>query len=257
MTIAWCTGAGKGIGRSVAIRLAREGVTLAASSRTAEDLESLAREAASSSGRIVPYPLDVTEAQAVGCVVDAIERDLGPLDLAILNAGTHTPLGAADFDAAVFRKLMETNFMGTVHALDAVLARFIERRAGHVAVVASVAGYRGLPTASAYGASKAALINMCEALKPDLDRYGVQITLINPGFVKTPLTERNEFKMPFLMEVEDAAARIVDGLKKERFEVTFPKRFTWGMKLARCLPYAAYFALTRRIAANAAEQGRG
>lgn len=251
MTIAWCTGAGKGIGRSVAMRLARDGVTLAASSRTLEDLESLAREARSSAGRIAPYPLDVTDQEAVAAAVGAIERDLGPLDLAILNAGTHTPISAANFDAAVFRKLMDTNFMGTVHALAAVLPRFIERRAGHVAVVASVAGYRGLPSASAYGASKAALINMCEALKPDLDRYGVQITLINPGFVKTPLTDRNEFKMPFLMEVEDAAARIVDGLKKGRFEVTFPKRFTWGMKLARCLPYAAYFAVTRRIMDNA------
>lgn len=250
MTIAWCTGAGKGIGRSVAARLARDGMTVAASSRTAEDLESLARETQSADGRIAPYPLDVTDERAVSAAAEAIERDLGPLDLALLNAGTHTPISAADFDAAVFRKLMETNFMGTVHALAAVLPRFIERRAGHVVVVASVAGYRGLPTASAYGASKAALINMCEALKPDLERDGVRITVINPGFVKTPLTDRNEFKMPFLMEVDDAAARIVDGLKKERFEVTFPKRFTWGMKFARCLPYAAYFALTRRIAAK-------
>ena len=108
-----------------------------------------------------------------------------------------------------------------------MLPRFIERRAGHIAVVASVAGYRGLPSASAYGASKSALITMCEALKPELDSYGVKLTLINPGFVKTPLTDRNEFKMPFLMEVDDAAERIIAGLKSNRFEVTFPKRFTW------------------------------
>lgn len=250
MTVAWCTGAGKGIGRAVAIRLARDGTNLAASSRTAADLEALAAESESLSGTIRPYPLDVTRADDVAATAAAIESEMGPLDLVILNAGTHTPVSAKDFETGIFRKLMETNFMGTVNALAAVLPRFIDRRAGHIAIVASVAGYRGLPTSAAYGASKAGLINMCESLKPELDRYGVQITLINPGFVKTPLTDRNEFKMPFLMDVEDAADRIVAGLKTRRFEVTFPKRFTWGMKIARCLPYSLYFALTRRIGSD-------
>lgn len=247
MSVVWCTGAGKGIGRAVALRLARDGGTVAASSRTAGDLEAVAAEAVGLGGTIRPYSLDVTDADAVARAVDTIEAELGRLDLVILNAGTHTPIRAAEFDRSVFRKLMETNYMGTVNALSAVLPRFIDRRAGHIAVVASVAGYRGLPTAAAYGASKAALINMCEAFKPELDRYGVQLTLINPGFVKTPLTDRNDFKMPFLMEVEDAAERIVEGLSTKRFEVTFPKRFTWGMKIARCLPYALYFRITRSM----------
>jgi short-subunit dehydrogenase len=172
---------------------------------------------------------------------------MGPLDLVILNAGTHTPLTARQFDVATVRQIMETNFMGTVNPLAAVLPRFIERRRGQIAVVASIAGYRGLPSASAYGASKSALITMCEALKPELDHYGVKLTLINPGFVKTPLTDRNTFEMPFLMDVDAAARRIVAGLKSKRFEVTFPKRFTWGLKIARCLPYSLYFALTRGI----------
>ncbi len=247
MTIAWCTGAGKGIGRAVAYRLARDGARLAASSRTAADLEALGAESEELSGTIRPYPLDVTREEDVAATVDAIEAEMGHLDLVILNAGTHTPVSVEDFETGIFRKLMETNFMGTVNALAAVLPRFIDRRAGHIAVVASVAGYRGLPTAAAYGASKAALINMCEALKPELERYGIKLTLINPGFVKTPLTDRNEFKMPFLIDLDDAADRIVAGLKTGRFEVTFPKRFTWGMKLARCLPYGLYFALTRRM----------
>ncbi|MBL8659950.1 MAG: SDR family NAD(P)-dependent oxidoreductase [Rhodospirillales bacterium] len=247
MTVAWCTGAGKGIGRAVAYRLARDGMCLAASSRTVEDLEALAAESAGLSGEIRPYRVDVTRKEEVSATVEAIEAEMGQLDLVILNAGTHTAVRAEDFEAGVFRRLMETNFMGTVNALAAVLPRLIERRSGHIAVVASVAGYRGLPTAAAYGASKAALINMCESLKPELDRHGVRLTLINPGFVKTPLTDRNEFRMPFLMDVEDAAERIAVGLKSHRFEVTFPKRFTWGMKAARCLPYALYFALTRRI----------
>lgn len=242
MTIAWCTGAGKGIGRAVVKRMVRDGVRVAASSRTAADLDSLAAE---TGGAARPYPLDVTNEAAVRAALDAIEAEMGPVDLVLLNAGTHTPLSAAGFNVTTVRRIMETNFMGTVNPLAAVLPRFIERRAGHIAVVASIAGYRGLPTASAYGASKSALITMCEALKPELDHYGVRLTLINPGFVKTPLTDRNAFKMPFLMDVDDAAERVVQGLKSKRFEVTFPKRFTWGLKLARCLPYALYFALTR------------
>lgn len=248
MTTAWLTGAGRGIGRAVALRLAGEGVDLAVSARTAEDLETLAAESAGARGTIRPYPLDVTDRDAVGSSFAAIEREMGSLDLVILNAGTHKPLSVENFATDPFRTLMEVNFMGVVNAMAAILPALMQRRAGHIAVVASVAGYRGLPTASAYGASKAALINMCEALKPELDLHGIRLTLINPGFVKTPLTDRNKFKMPFLMEVDAAADRIVAGLKSERFEVTFPKRFTWGVKVARCLPYALYFALTRRMA---------
>ncbi|MCU0894915.1 MAG: SDR family NAD(P)-dependent oxidoreductase [Rhodospirillales bacterium] len=247
MTVVWCTGAGKGIGRAVVKRLVQDGASVAASARTRVDLESLAAETA---GGARPYPLDVTDEAAVRDAARAIEADIGPLDLVILNAGTHTPLTARQFDVAAVRRIMETNFMGTVNPLAAVLPRFIERRhrrRGHIAVVASIAGYRGLPSASAYGASKSALITMCEALKPELDHYGVKLTLINPGFVKTPLTDLNTFEMPFLMDVDAAARRIVAGLKSNRFEVTFPKRFTWGLKIARCLPYSLYFALTRGI----------
>jgi len=116
--------------------------------------------------------------------------------------------------------------------------------------VSSVAGYRGLPSGAAYGATKAALINMCEALKPELDASNVKITLINPGFVKTPLTDKNEFAMPFLMDVNAAAERVVRGLEKSRFEITFPRRFTWMLKALRILPYPLYFAATRKLVKN-------
>lgn len=165
----------------------------------------------------------------------------------ILNAGTHAPLAAADFAVEPVRMLVETNLMGVVHGLVAVMPRFIARGAGHIAVVSSVAGYRGLPTAAAYGATKAALINMCEALMPDLERHGVRLSLINPGFVRTPLTDQNDFPMPFLMEVDEAARRIVSGLDSRRFEITFPRRLSWPLKLMRCLPYALYFPLTRQL----------
>ncbi len=179
--------------------------------------------------------------------IAAIETDLGPIDTAVLNAGTHSPLWLADFSAARVRSLFETNLMGVVHGLDALLPRMTERHAGHIAVVASVAGYVGLPSAAAYGATKAALINMCEALKPELDRIGVQLSVVNPGFVRTPLTERNPFPMPFLIEPDEAARRIADGITAGHFEIAFPRRMRWTMKLLRALPYPLFFALTRRL----------
>ena len=243
----WCTGAGKGIGRALSLRLARDGHTVAASARTVADLESLAGDASRLSGRIVAFPLDVTDEAAVSATVAAIETELGPIDIAVLNAGTHIPVAVTDLTSAPFRTLFEVNVMGVVHGLSALLPLFVARRSGHIAVVASVAGYRGLPTAAAYGASKAAVINMCEALQPELAAVGVRLTLINPGFVKTPLTDKNEFEMPFLMEADAAADRIADGLKSSRFEVTFPRRFTWLMQVLRVLPYPLYFFLVRKF----------
>jgi short-subunit dehydrogenase len=240
----WITGASSGIGRALALLLAREGDMVAVSARSEAALASLAGEAAAG-GRIKIFPVDVADTDAMKRQARAIEESIGPLDLAIFNAGTHEPVEPATFDAAPFRRLMEINLMGTVNGLAAVLPNFVARRHGHVAVVSSVAGYRGLPQAAAYGASKAALINLAESLKLDLERNGVKISLINPGFVRTPLTDRNPFPMPFLMEVDDAARRIARGLERGGFEITFPRRFTWMVKFARILPYALYFRLIR------------
>lgn len=244
---AWITGAGKGLGRAVAVRLLERGWTVAVSARTEADLATLADEAGAVAGTAVPFAVDVTDEAAMMTTAAAIEERIGPLDLVIFNAGTHQPVRARDFSVEPFRKLLETNVMGVVHGLAAVLPRFIGRRSGHVVVVSSVAGYRGLVTGAAYGATKAALTNMCEALKPELDRDGVRITVVNPGFVRTPLTDKNPFKMPFLMEPDDAAERLVRGLDSNRFEITFPRRFTWFLKVLRCLPYTLYFPLVRNL----------
>jgi short-subunit dehydrogenase len=244
---AWVTGAGKGIGRALALRLAARGFAVAASARTGADLESLAAEADGLAGSIFPFALDVADAAAAVAAVDQIERVIGPLDLAILNAGTHQPLSANNFNADVFRTLVDVNLMGTVHCLAAILPGFIARRSGRIAVVSSVAGYLGLPTAAAYGATKAALINMCEALKPELDQAGVALTLINPGFVDTPLTRRNDFPMPFLISTDEAVDHIMRGLDRGAFEIVFPWRMALAMKLLRSLPYSAFFALTQRM----------
>lgn len=247
MTRVWLTGAGKGIGRALALALARRGDVVAASARTTADLTALIDAAAGLPGRIVAFPLDVTDAAAVEASVAAIEDGIGAIDLAILNAGTHRPMTAREFDARIVRHLIETNLMGAAHGLEALLPRMLRRRAGRIAVVASVAGYRGLPTAAAYGASKAALIALCEALRPELAADGVSLSVVNPGFVRTPLTDRNDFAMPFRIEAKEAAERILQGLASGRFEITFPRRFTWGMKVLRCLPYPLFFALTRRL----------
>ena len=243
--IAWITGAGKGIGRALALRLAQDGWTVAASARTEKDLVSL--EQAAPGGRIVGFPLDITDAGRADVMVEVIENRLGPLDLVVLNAGTHKPTPAAGFSATEARGVIETNLTGTVNCLAPVMARFMDRSAGQIAVVASLAGYRGLPSAAAYGASKAGLINMCEALRPELAAAGVDLRLINPGFVKTPLTDLNDFPMPFLIEVDEAVDRIVAGLESGGFEIAFPRRFSALMKILRLLPDRLFFAVTRRM----------
>ncbi len=244
MTLTWIIGASSGIGHALALRLARDGATVVASARRADALAALERDGA---GRIVAWPLDVTDRAAVGAAVAAIEAAHGTVARANLNAGTHIPMSADDFSAATLRTLVDINLMGTANALEVLLPRMSARRAGQIAVVASLAGYRGLPTAAAYGASKAALIAMCEALKPDCDRLGIKLQVVNPGFVDTPLTRRNEFKMPFLMPVDAACDAFVRGLASDRFEIVFPRRFAAIMKAMRILPYRLYFAAVRRM----------
>ncbi len=249
--VAWITGASSGLGEALALRMARAGWRVAASARGADKLAALERAAAGGPGSIHAMPLDVTDAAATAATIARIEDEIGPIDQAVLNAGTHTPVRATALIIEEFRKLVDLNLMGTVHCLSPLLARMTDRGAGRVAVVASVAGYRGLPTSAAYGMTKAGLINLAESLKPELDDLGVTLQIVNPGFVRTPLTDRNPFPMPFLMEVEDAAAALHRGLLSARFEIVFPRRFAYLMKLLRLLPAPLAFALTRWLVPNA------
>lgn len=245
----WITGAGKGIGRAVAWEYAARGWNVAVSARTVYDLATLADEAAAANlpGKILAFPCDVTDHDGLKQAFKAIEHDLGVLDQVIFNAGTHIPNAVTNFSVAPFRMLMEINFLGVVNGLDAVVHTFAARRAGHIAVVSSVAGYRGLPLASAYGASKAALINMCEALRPEMENAGIIFSIINPGFVRTPLTAKNKFPMPFLIDAEVAARHVFDGMAKGKFEIAFPRPFVIILKLLRIVPYWLYFAVSRRL----------
>jgi len=244
---AWVTGASFGIGRAVALRLARAGWTVVASARNPEPLRHVAAEPMEGTGSILAEPLDIADEAAVEATVARIESRFGPIALALLNAGTHAPVAAHAFRVQTFRDLAAVNLLGTVACLASVLPRMLARRRGQIAIVASLAGYRGLPTAAAYGMTKAGLINMAEALKPELDAANVKLQIINPGFVRTPLTDRNRFAMPFLIEAEAAAEAICRGLGRRRFEIAFPYRFALLMGLLRLLPYPLFFALTRRL----------
>lgn len=244
---AWITGASSGIGRALARRMARAGWTVVALARNLSQLERLAEEDPGRTGRVIPFALDVTDAAAVNSIVERTEREVGPIALAVLSAGTHRPVVAVDLKLEDFRELVELNLMGTVHSLIAVQRPMLRRGRGHIAIVSSLAGYRGLPTAAAYGMTKAGLINMAESLQPELAVAGIKLQIVNPGFVKTPLTDRNSFAMPFLISADEAAEAIFQGLAGSRFEVTFPRRFAYLMKIYRLLPYRVAFSIARRL----------
>ncbi len=244
--IAWITGASSGIGRGVALELARRGWTVAVSARRQAELEALAVEASGLTGRIVAHAVDVTDAAAMAAAAEEIERAHGPIALSFFNAGIAPYVQAPRLDPAAVKLAFDVNVMGVVHGLSAVMPRMADRGRGQIAVNASIAGYGGLPRSAAYGATKAALINMCEALRFDCDNLGLVMQIVNPGFVETPLTDKNDFPMPFLMRNEDAARRVVDGFEHGGFEITFPRRFAYLLKVINLLPYPLYFAIIGR-----------
>ncbi|WP_257267040.1 SDR family oxidoreductase [Endozoicomonas sp. ONNA2] len=245
-SVVWITGASQGIGEAVAIAMARQGVTVAASARNVDRLAELARQSTDWQGRVIPYPLDVTDQTAVHKTVNEIIEHHGGIDQAILNAGTYISTPAIEFTSDAVRQQVELNLMGVCHCLEPLIATMKKQGQGVIAINASLAGYRGLPKAAGYGATKAALINMAESLNSELWKEGIAIKVINPGFVKTPLTSKNRFPMPFLMAVDKAAEVIVKGMQGRQFEIRFPRMFAAIMGLLRHLPYPLYFWLVRK-----------
>ncbi|MGR9392985.1 SDR family NAD(P)-dependent oxidoreductase [Rhizobium leguminosarum] len=245
--IVWISGASSGIGRALALKLAAEGYKVAVTARSHEKLVELQTEARGLSGSIVVLDGDVTDAEDMEHVMASIEYEHGTLAMAILNAGVYLPVHAEDLNRSDFEKSFAVNLSGVVNCLLPAIRHMKAKGQGQIAIVSSVTGYGGLPTGAAYGATKAALINMAESLKFDLDKMGIRIQLVSPGFVDTPATRKNAFPMPALVSVEQAAREIAAGLKSQAFEITFPKRFTTMLKLARLLPYGAYFTLVNRV----------
>lgn len=246
--LVWITGAGTGIGRATALRLAEQGSDVVISGRRLEVLQQVADDAKAVGcmGRILPLELDVTRPDANRKALDHIEAQWRLPDLVIFNAGNHRPMPLDQLSVDTCRELMQINFLAVMAGLEAVIPRMRARGQGQIACVASLAGYRGLPTAAAYGASKAALINACEALAVELQGSGVKLQVVNPGFVRTPLTDLNEFAMPQLITPAEAAYQLVKGLNSRRFEIRFPKAFARTLALLRLLPYGLYFKLIKR-----------
>lgn len=244
--VVWITGASTGIGRGLALSFAADGFKVAASARSADKLHEL--EAISPN--IKAYPLDVTDASAALACVNAIENRSGAIGLAVLNAGIWHPMTAARFDLDKAKESLDVNYTGVLNTLAPVMRPMIERGRGHIALVSSVAGYRGLPKSAAYAPTKAALISLAESLYTDLKLKGVTITVINPGFIATPMTAVNTFPMPFIVSQDDAVKAIRAGLKRGSFEIVFPGRMALLMKMLRVLPYRLYFWAT----ANALER---
>lgn len=238
----WVIGASTGIGAATAKALLDAGAKVAISSRGAGALAEVAANRAKA--RI--EPLDYTDSAQVAAAWDRIRAAWDGVDLVLMVAGTHAEIRAWELTEQNAMALLETNLHGVVKTVAVVLPALLAQGHGAVGIVSSVAGYRGLPKALVYGASKAALINFAEALYLDLHPKGLGVYLINPGFVKTPLTDRNQFRMPHLISAEDAARAIVAGLAAGEFEIHFPKAFTRQLKLLRILPYRWYFALIRR-----------
>jgi NADP-dependent 3-hydroxy acid dehydrogenase YdfG len=243
--IAWITGGGSGIGRSLACALKDTGWEVVISGRDADRLNRTAKEAGQQ--KVHPLPVDVTDLSSVSRAVNDLQQRYGAIDLAFLNAGDYSPMRLDDFDPLLFHKLISVNYLGVVNCLSALLPGMRARHAGEVLITASLSGYCGLPGAAPYGASKAALISLAESLQPELMREGIRLRLINPGFVATDLTDKNDFKMPFLISADEAAKEIIKRLPSRRFEISFPTGFSWIMKLLKYLPYKLYFAVMRRL----------
>lgn len=243
---AWVTGASSGIGYALALQLCSEGYTVFATARSEAKLKALADKAEGLAGTIICKAGDVTDASRMEEIVAEITDEAGTLALAILNAGIYIPVHGSDLKLEDFEDTFSVNLYGVVTGLLPVIDHMKGKGCGQIAIVSSVTGYGGLPTSAAYGATKAAVINMAESLKFDLDKMNIKIQVINPGFVKTAATDQNDFKMPAIIPADEAAVRVSQGLKKGGFEITFPKRFTYVLKFLNLLPYSLYFKLVGR-----------
>jgi NAD(P)-dependent dehydrogenase (short-subunit alcohol dehydrogenase family) len=251
----WLVGASSGIGRATASALHALGARVCVSARNASALHDWVTQYpgtdANGRARAVALPLDVTDLAAVHAAARAVAVHQ-PIDLVVYCAGHYRELRAQDFSLEEMLKHQSINYVGALHVLDAVLPVMQARATagtavGHISLVSSVAGFRGLPKSLAYGPTKAALINLAETLYLDLQPIGIGVSVINPGFVETPLTAQNDFAMPALVTPEQAAQAILGGWGRGEFEIHFPKRFTRWLKLLRLLPYRWYFPLVRKL----------
>jgi len=239
----WITGASSGIGKAVAEKFAKEGWQVAVSARRKEILDQMAKDP-----NISSFPLDVVDEENCKITFQKIISEFTQIDLCIFCSGTYDPKKEKEIDIKQSKFIMDVNYFGVLNCVKSVEKYFKDKKNGHISIVSSIAGYRGLPNSSGYGPSKAALNNFAESIYFDFKKYNIRVSVISPGFIKTPLTDKNDFPMPFLRSVEFAAKKIYDGLTKSNsFEIHFPKQLTLILKFLRILPYKIYLFLIYKL----------
>ncbi len=249
----WIIGASQGIGEALAHEIYLDGFDLILSARNVEKLENIKSEillygnSNPELGEILVGEVDVAEVDSLEKTLIKTLEKFQEIDLVIFCPALYEPMSAMNFNLESAKKIVEINLVGCLNFLHLIVPQMTKQKHGQIGVIASVAGYAGLPQSFAYGASKAALINLCEGIYPELQRAGIDISLINPGFVKTRLTDKNKFKMPFLISSKEAAKEILKGLKAKKFEIHFPKKFTIFLKILRLLPYKIFFLITKKV----------
>ena len=238
--VIWITGASSGIGKALSIKFAQEGWIVAASARR----EGLLQELTKIDQNIHSFPLDVTNPEQCKKIFEDIKNKFNNIEISIFGTGIHDPNSEKKFNLDKIREIMEVNYFGTMNSINSVYDYYNDKKSGQISIISSVAGYRGLPAAGAYCASKSALTSFTESLRFEMIRKNVRVSLVSPGFIKTPMTDQNDFPMPMIKSPEFAAEQIYIGLtKKTRFEIHFPKAFTFFLKFLRILPYGIYFKL--------------
>ncbi len=241
--VIWITGASSGIGKALALKFAENDWIVAASARR----ENLLKELQNINHNIYPYPLDVTDIEECKLTAKNIINKLNGIDICVFGTGMHDPKSEKRFNLDKIKEIMEVNYFGTMNSINSIYDYFSEKKNGQISIVSSVAGYRGLPAAGAYCASKAALTSYAESLNFDMKMKNVRVSLISPGFIKTPMTDQNDFPMPMIKSPEFAANEIYKGLTaKKGFEIHFPKGFTYFLKFLQILPNGLYFKLVSK-----------
>jgi len=227
--------------------MAQRGATVGLTARSEESLNGLQEEIESAGGTALVLAGDVTDHQAMLAIAREMRSRVGGIDILVANAGTHLFTKVEEFDVEEYMHLMNINYGGVLNCISAVIPGMLAEKRGHIVGVASLAGYRAVPRAAAYGASKSAVIHFLEGIRFHLADHGIPVTVVNPGFVRTPLTDKNDFHMPFLVEADHSARVICDGIEKQRKEITFPRPFNWVIKLMRILPMPIYATIMRRV----------
>ena len=242
--VIWITGGGTGIGKAVAIKFANQGWKVAISGRR----ENILKEVEDINPNIKSFPLDVNDKGKCFKIMNNIKDEFGDIDICFFSTGTWDPKKEREIDVEQIEKVFKVNFFGTLNCIKSVEDHFRNRKNGIITIVSSIAGYKGLPNSTGYGPSKAALNNLAESLYFDFGRYNVRVCLVSPGFIKTPMTDKNDFKMPFLKTPEYSADKIYNGLiNGNKFEIHFPKSLTLKLKFFKIIPDRLYFYLVKKM----------